>query len=471
MRPRYWYRFRLARYDRRVAARIALILPYWDFWERSVPGDLRAEREQLARRAAEALAAEVATVSVVASEADGERAAREAEAAGAEALLVLQTMAVPPTRALAALGELPVVVWALAGSGRVPDRFDHGGITASGATVGTPMLTSVLVRRGRPFELVVAPLEEPAAVDRALAGAAAARALRAARIGRIGRPLPGYECVDADDARLRAETGITLVPVEPADVLELYRGVAEERVRELEQETRAAYAVELAGDGLARTLRAACALEDLVERYRLDAGAMNCHVPEIRFGDEIGIAPCFGLGRMTSRGVPWSCTGDVLTAVALLAAKLVGGCAQYHELEALDAESGEFVIASSGEHDLELAPGVRPRLVRNEWFAADPLCGACACFTAPAGPATLLAFAQLERGYRLIVAEGELTGRGWPGVGTANAAFRFAGGPPGEAWTRWCRAGSNHHSAATRGHHAAGVETVARFLAVDFVSV
>ena len=169
--------------------------------------------------------------------------------------------------------------------------------------------------------------------------------------------------------------------------------------------------------------------------------------------------------------MPWSCTGDVLTAVALLTAKLLGGGAQYHELEVLDAETGEFVVASSGEHDLELAPGIRPRLVRNSWFAGDARCGACACFTAPAGPATLVAFAQLESGYRLIAAEGELTGRGWPRVGTANAAFRFAAGPAPEAWARWCRAGSNHHAAATRGLRATAVEAVARFVGTSFVSV
>jgi L-arabinose isomerase len=198
---------------------------------------------------------------------------------------------------------------------------------------------------------------------------------------------------------------------------------------------------------------------------------MNCHVPEIRFGEEIGIAPCFALGRSTSRGVPWSCTGDVLTAVAMLAAKLVGGAAQYHELEALDAETGELVVASSGEYDLELAPGVRPRLVENGWFAADARCGACACYTAPPGPATLVAFAQLDSGHRLIAAEGELTGRGFPGVGTANAAFRFASGPAEEAWARWCRAGSNHHSAATRGHGGAALAAVARYLGIEFESV
>ena len=197
-------------------------------------------------------------------------------------------------------------------------------------------------------------------------------------------------------------------------------------------ETRGLYSFDFDGEGLQRSMRAACAIEDLVAAYELDAGAMNCHVPEIRFGG-IGVTPCFGLGRSASLGVPWTCTGDVLTAVALFISKALGGAAQYHELETYDYETGEFVVASSGEHDLGLAPGVRPELVENAWFAGDPCTGVCACFSAPAGPATLLSLADIGGDYRLIAAAGSFTGRSFPSTGTANAGFRFDRGL--EGWT------------------------------------
>ena len=169
--------------------------------------------------------------------------------------------------------------------------------------------------------------------------------LRRSRIGRVGPVFQGYDCVDADDDRLRAATGIEAVRIEAAELRELYLAVDPARVGELERETRELYEVEPSaeGDVLARSLRAACALDDLVERHRLDAGAINCHVPEIRFGEEIGIAPCFALGRQTSRGIPWACAGDIVTAVAMLTLKLLGAAAQYHELESLDYATGELV--------------------------------------------------------------------------------------------------------------------------------
>jgi hypothetical protein len=279
----------------------------------------------------------------------------------------------------------------------------------------------------------------------------------------VGRPIDGYDCVDCDEAALRAATGIELVPVEPAALRAAYleadgRGAEADVVTGFEVETAC----------LGRSARFAAALETLDGRLGVDAGAMNCHVPEIRLGDEPGIAPCFALGRETSRGVPWTCSGDVVTAVAMLTLKLLAGSALYHEIEALDHATGEALLANSGEHDLALA-GERPQLVGNPWWQ-----GACARFTLPAGPATLVAFtphADEPSGFRFVVAVGEFTGRRLPGTGTVNGALRFAGDEPVAAtWERWARAGVNHHSAAARGHHAAGVRAVADHLGVGCVT-
>ena len=418
----------------------------------------------------------------VASVEDGQALGRELRDADVEAVLVLQSLAVMPaytTAALREVPELPLVVWTVNRRRRVPPDFDHSAITSEGATVGTPMLTNTLVRSGRPFELVVGLVDDDAVLD-AIAGAlragAVATRLRRARVGRVGPVFQGYDCVDADDDRLRAAIGVEPVRIDADEVRELYLAVDDARVEELARETRELYDVDAGAeeaDTWTRTMRAAVAIEDLVERHRLDAGAINCHVPEIRFGEEVAIAPCFGIGRQTSRGIPWACAGDVVTAIAMLTVKLLGGAAQYHELESLDYDTGELVIASSGEHDLSFA-GERPKLIRNLWYDKDPHCGACACFAAPKGAATLVGFTQIdapEPGYRYVVAPGEFTGTGWPGVGTPYAAFRFGSGDALGAWTRWCRAGANHHSAATPGDYSGAVASVARFLGVDAIEV
>lgn len=469
--------------DRRPAA--AVMMPYWRFWESAAGGPgFRSDRQNMLDGAVEALAGagvDAVWKGLVDSPEAGEEAAKRAADAGAEAVLVVQSMAAPPayaTAALDALDGLPAVVWAAQRPRTLRAGFDESDVTMLGAAVGTPMLTNVLGRTGRPFELLVGRPGDPSFIERlagVLTAAAAAGRIARARIARVGRPIPGYDCVDVDDAALRAATGIELVPVDPGEVYGLYCGVTD--VSDLENEAAAGFD-DAASDarGRVRSLRLAAAMERLDRSGGFDAGAMNCHVEEIRFGGQPGVTPCYGLGRETTRGIPWTCSGDALTAVAMLVAERLGGAALYHELEAFDFDTDEAVIANSGEHDLRwLPPGRRPRLQSNPWYRQDPVTGLSVWFELPPGPATLVGFTSHHAepsGFRLIAAEGEITGRSFPNSPTVGGAFRFSGGEPVDrAWKRWAEAGVNHHSAAAPGHLADQTALVARFLGIGFVRV
>ena len=469
----------------RAKVMVAVMLPYWSFWEASAGGpDFRDNRRQMLDDVVGELAMsgiDAAWTGLVDSPEAGIQAAEEISGSGAQVLLVVQSMAVPPSYTMAALdspAEMPLVVWAAQRTRRLRTGFDQSDITMLGATVGTPMLTNVLGRRGTPFELVVGSPADTSVVDRlarVLHAGAVARLVSRSRIARVGRPIDGYDCVDVDDKALRAATGVELVPIGPAEVRDRYLGVSDISV--VEGEIEAGFE-DVTGptEGRTRSLRLAMAMEELDSAHRLDAGAMNCHVADIRYARDPGVTPCFGLGRETTRGVPWTCAGDVLTAVAMLVAKQLGGAALYHEIEAIDFETGEVVIANSGEHDLEWCPpGERPRFQANPWYRQDPMTGASAWFELPSGPATLVGFTPFHHepsGFRLIVAEGEMTGRSFPDSPTVGGAFRFSGPEPVEAvWQRWAEAGVNHHSAAAPGHLADQVEIVARFLGIGFVRV
>jgi L-arabinose isomerase len=466
--------------------RLGVVHPYWTLWEHTAGPTFRTDRMGLARSVADELADVVEPVAVVeiASGEDGAAVGARFADLGVEVVLVLQTMAVPAAWTMAAiepLAGIPVVIWALHETGLVDGSFDHGSITTQGATVGAPMLSNLLSRADRPFELVLARRTDPAGQGRvrdALRVAGIARRIGRSRLGRIGRPLDGYAHVDVDDDALRAATGIELVPVDPDEVVDAYRGVDPAAVDRLEAEVRAAWTFEgePSADSLGRSFRAAIALEAVVDAHELDGGAFNCHVPQFRFGDEIGIAPCWGLGRLTTAGRPFTCTGDIVTAVAMLTTKRLGGAAVYHELEAIDYATGELIVANSGEHDLAwLAPGSRPRLRPNDWFCGrDAHCGVCAAFEPAPGPATLVGFTPhpaARGGFRFVVGRGDLTERTFPETGTVNGAFRFRDGPVEAAWARWAGAGVNHHSSATPGDLSADVVSVARHLGIEAVVV
>jgi L-arabinose isomerase len=466
---------------------IAVVHPYWTLWEHTAGPNFRADRLELSRRVAASLsdALDVTSVEDIASVEEGSALGARLAEARPLALLVVASMAAPPAYLLALLEHLPgvpVVIWAMHETGLVGGDFDHGGITTQGATVGAPMVSNMMARTGRPFEMVLGRMDDTVTADRVRATlqlAAVAGGISQSRLGRIGAPVEGYLHVDLDDDALRQATGTEILRIDPDEVVAAWREVGAERIEELAAQVRTDWRFEEdveREESLERSLRAALALEDVADRHRLDGGAFNCHVPQFRFGDEIGIAPCWGLGRLTSAGRPFTCTGDIVTAVAMLTTKRLGAAALYHELEAIDYGSGEIVIANSGEHDLAwLAPGETPRLRRNGWFCGkDAYCGVCAVFEPPAGPATLVGFTphpDARGGFRYVVARGELTARRFPETGTVNGAFRFETGSVEEAWARWAAAGVNHHSSATPGDISSAVEGVARLLGVEAVVV
>lgn len=461
----------------RPRLRVALLTPYWGFFAGAAPDiDLAEDRARLAAELAEAIepVAEVVVNVVLHADRPADTAIGRIREGAVDAVIVAVTMAFPPEatwRVLQDLPDLPLLVWAARRKGRLPLAYTHADIATDGATVGAPQLTSLLVRAGRPFDMAAAALDDPTSMEsvrRAVAAATAAGRIRRARVGRVGRPLPGYSCVDADPERLTEALGMQIVPLTPEDYLGHYRAVGAGQVADAAEVLELSYrppAKREGPGGWHGAVRAAVALAALVEEHGLDAGAFNCHVPELRLGPVLGFAPCLALGHCTSAGVPWTCTGDVLTAIAMLTTKTLTGHALYHELEAYDGGTGEFVIANSGEHDLTLSePPVA--VDHNPWWS-----GVCAITNPPAGPATLVAFAQLHDRHRFITAEGRLSHRNFPASGTSNGAFTFATIPAAAAWEGWCTAGANHHSSLTPGGIAGTVRRLAAHLGTECLNV
>lgn len=466
--------------------RVVLLVPYWSFFEAVSGSDLRARRERLVGKvAAELDAAGIAVERTIWI--DSAEAGRSAGSALSEhhptAIVVMSSMAAPPDWTLTALEsvpQIPLVVAAVTDTS--PSlRLDHEQITEAGATVGAPQLTNMLGRASRRHVIQYANLQRAAdagALRDRVSWALAAGSLRGARVLRVGDPLPGYGCVDCDEARLEQALGVQVEHTTAAEVATRYQRQASRDLSGLERETVSTFAVDqLAKDapGWTRSLRMAAALEELDRELDVAAGAMNCHVPELRFASDPGITPCFALGRETTNGVPWTCTGDISTVIAMLTLKRLGAGALYHEIEVLDQEADEALLANSGEHDLSLAdPSADRTLQENSWWRDDPVRGLCACFPVASGPATLVAFTEHPgeaSGFRYIVAHGAFTNRTMPESGTAHAAFRFADRSVADGWTQWASAGPCHHSAATRGHWGDAIADVASHLGVGYVQV
>ena len=175
---------------------------------------------------------------------------------------------------------------------------------------------------------------------------------------------------------------------------------------------------------------------------------------------------------------PSTCTGDILTAVAMLTTKRLGGAALYHEIEAIDYATGR------GRHRQQrrarprlagargAAPAAAQRLVLRQGPALRRVRRAGAAGRARRRWSGSRPTPTRAAGSGYVVARGELTARRFPETGTAQRGVPLPRtAPVEEAWARWAGAGVNHHSSATPGDLSADVAAVARHLGIEAVVV
>lgn len=450
----------------RKPPRIGLLSPYWGFWEEVVDGDPRALHARLfdqaiavARRHGEVL------WSVLADELDD-------SLTEVDMVIAVITMASPPAAVRAFLERQPssvFVVWALHESPAVPEPFTHESITTRGATVGASMTAASLSRAGIAHDVV---LGDPSSsrVDRALRCAAAAAGVRGSRLLVVGEPLEGYDFVLPPGAEV-ARLGVELIARTPDELATHAAAASEVELAALYAEIGAEVSGVTTAVGVEVALRAAVALQHMVEREDVQGGALNCHGSSLRTGSRWGgVAPCLALGRLTSLGCGFTCTGDINTALAMLLVNALGHATMYHEMEAVDEDTDEVILANSGEHDSRFASVSGARIVANPWFPGANPTPIVAYQIAP-GPASIVAVTVDDEKFRVIVAEGDFTARRTDLTGTITAAFRFSSSSAAAGWRDWVNAGAGHHACATDVHLHGDLSVVCRHLGLDLVTV
>jgi L-fucose isomerase-like protein len=451
-----------------------VVMPYWTFFEESTPTDLRADRERLLGQVTgcvSGIGVRIVGSRIIETAEDVDATVDEIDPGSVDVLIVASSMAAPANPVLQLVRRLPaasLVVWPCAWPARGLEDFTHADIVERGGTVGTPMITSVLIREGRPFSLIpldVDITDAGLAIAGQIAAAAVAAQVRRSRIARLGEVLPGYEGLVIADGRLEADMGVSVVRLSESHFASAYEAVSTSEVTSRVDELSRRAVINCDEESLRIATRSVVALEALVESHTLTAGTLNCHCAGIRYSPSVAHAPCLALGESTSRGVPWTCTGDVLTATAMLITSLMSGTSLYHEIEAFDPARGEFILANSGEHDTRWS-SQQPRIAQSPWWPGS----VCATHPLQAGPATLVAIAQTPNGLRLVAAEGTVTSESEPTTSTASARFTWGSGDRGAGWKQWVESGAGHHSSLGRGHFAQNLKGVAHHLGMDFTT-
>jgi L-fucose isomerase-like protein len=133
-------------------------------------------------------------------------------------------------------------------------------------------------------------------------------------VGAIGARTTAFKTVRFDEVALERH-GITVETLDLSDVFDRMAGipdaVCQAKRAALEASARWGKTPAAAQD---KIIRAAAAIDQIVDEYNLDATAIRCW---IEFQKQLGISPCIILGELNDRGSASACEVDVGNAVIM----------------------------------------------------------------------------------------------------------------------------------------------------------
>ncbi len=462
--------------------RIAVVAGYMPFFDEIMPAGYAHDRESFGSLVAKAVepAGDITYLGLVRDHETGEAAGRRLSDMQADAVLVVPTMATPAGyfwHVLAPNPDVPVVLFAAHEVETIGADYDMVALCRHSANVGALMIGNILSREGRPFRAIVGPRDREdiqEEVQQALRVAALAGSIRRARLGRLGEPLDGYDNVKVDPTALKQAIGMEVVDIPLAEWEEACRSVTDDQSAALTASLKTVADVDDRGQPgeVTAAARMSVALEKTIDRHGLNAGALNCRGAFGVGNSAIASLGCLATSRATSSGVPFTCTSDVITAVAMLIGKRLGGAALYCELDAIDEDREAFLCANTGEGDFDWCPRQKPCRIFSSGSDSGRFAPGCSVKQIlKAGPATMIGFsprAGAPGGFSLIAMEGEVLDPPKVALSVTSAWFRAEKRPMRKAMSAWIQAGATHHGSLSPGHLAEPICELAAFLGIGF---
>jgi L-arabinose isomerase len=395
-----------------------------------------------------------------------------------DVLLLIPMMAVKANVGVESsrIAGVSLVIWNAHESISLPPAYDAAALVSHSGNVGTLALTNALLREGRRFLLTTGHWQDKSVqvqIVEQVRSAAVATSLGRLKLGIIGEPFEGMLDISLDDDVL-LHNGLNSATSIPLSVIqETFAGISDETLSDEVSCMKRTFSCErLTEDALRASGRLALALENVVVSNQLSGGAVNCHSAGWREDPRLGVLGCYAASRLAALGIPFACTGDLCTGLAMVIADRLSGTAFYCEIDLLDYANDEALLSNSGEMDYRYSSVDREELVPHSFYCAAAGVSAVTNGTVKSGPATLLALTPLpDKRIRVIAASGRVLDRKAKDLPVSNCVFKFDRTPVNRAFEEWCLAGANHHAVLMEGCHLRALRQVAELQKWEFIAI
>ncbi|MBB5059257.1 L-arabinose isomerase [Granulicella aggregans] len=309
-------------------------------------------------------------------------------------------------------------------------------------------------------------------LDDWLRAAEVVHTLAHSRLGLMGHYYGGMLDIATDLAQVSGRFDLHIEMIEVDELTALRNDVDVSAVARKINAFREFFTVgdDCSGEELARSARTSVALDRLVAEKDLGLLAyyyMGSGVPE---NESTMSSIILGTSMLTGKGIPVAGEYEVKNVIAMKIMDLLGMGGSFTEYYAMDFNEDVVLMGHDGPGHIGIAQDkikVRPLSVYHGKVGS----GLSVEMSVKHGPVTLLSIVEdRERGFMLLIAEGESVPGPILQIGNTNSRYRFSLGARGFAET-WNSHGPAHHCAIGTGHGAAKLKKVASLLGMNAVQI
>ncbi|MBI2433832.1 MAG: L-fucose/L-arabinose isomerase family protein [Candidatus Hydrogenedentes bacterium] len=338
-----------------------------------------------------------------------------------------------------------------------------------------PEIACVFNRAGIDYHLVSGYLEDEEAwreIEAWVEAARVAAVMRNNRVGVLGHYYCGMLDVYSDMTQQARYLGCHFELLEMCQLKECRDAVTDATLRaKIDQiETEFDVSPECEASEVERAARTACALDALVEHFKLGALAYYYESTAGNPYQDIVTSVITGNSLLTAHNVPVAgeCEIKNVQAMKIMDAFGVGG--SFSEFYLMDFVEDVVLLGHDGPGHMAIAEG-KVKLVPLGVYHGKPGKGLSIEMMVKNGPVTLLSLVQDGAGkLKLLVAEGESVPGPIMRIGNTNSRYSFSIGAKNFV-NAWSKAGPAHHCAIGVGHIAQKLEKLAAILGMECVRV
>jgi L-arabinose isomerase len=339
-----------------------------------------------------------------------------------------------------------------------------------------PEITNVLQRLNIPFQQVTGMLRDDpicwANLEGWLKAAEIAKVLSHSRMGLMGHYYSGMLDIATDLAQVSGRFGTHIEIVEVDQLSGLRREVTEEETAAKVAEFQRFFVVdeECAPEEVDRAATTAVALDKMVANNSLDMLAYYYMGSGVGENENTMSSIILGTSMLTGNGIPVAGEYEIKNVLAMKVMDELGAGGSFTEYYAMDFNDDLVLMGHDGPGHTRIAQEkirVRPLRVYHGKVGR----GLSVEMAVKYGPVTLLSVVEdKEKGFSLLVAEGESVAGPILEIGNTNSRYRFSIGARGfvEAWNE---RGPAHHCAIGVGRWGGQLRKLAELMNLGFHQV